>query len=218
MFHALRDACRSNLNPYLARALDVISLPPGARIADLGCGSGVSALEIARLADCTLFAADQDGASLERLKIKLKSAPNGERITVIHSPVEKLKLPEPKMDLVLSEGLFNLIGFAKGLDLSAGFLGFRGYLIIHDNQAGRREKLSLIAGQGFELLESLALSREVWRKHYFDCLARGLEELEHTPGGPEPQSGRRLVEEELKYFQEKPGQCASVYYILRRKG
>lgn len=211
----IKDACRSNFNSYLRKAFSRIHMSKGVKIVDLGCGTGVSALVLAEFIDCRLFAVDQDQASLDHFRRKLKTAPGGGRITVVHCPVDRLALPESEMDIVLAEGLLNIIGFARGLELASGLLSKGGHFVIHDEFAGREQKLGLMDSHGFDLLDSFPLGLEVWREGYYECLERHLEGLEND--GPETVEARRLLQDEVEFFRKHPEQCASIYYILQKR-
>ena len=215
-FHEMRDACRSNFNKYLERALGNIPMPKGVKIADLGCGTGVSALEIARLYDCILNGVDQDRESLDHFKQKLGDFPGPGRIVLIHSSVEKLMLPVREVDLVLVEGLFNLIGFDKGFGLASSLLGENGHMIIHDESADREAKLRFFESHGYEVLDSFILGHDVWGREYFGCLEKQLDRLKALGPGAKSNGIQSLLEAEIKYYIDSPDKCSSIYYILQK--
>ena len=56
--HEIRDNCRSGFNKYLRRAFKHIPRIEDMNILDIGCGTGVSVLEIAKITNSRITAID----------------------------------------------------------------------------------------------------------------------------------------------------------------
>jgi len=177
-------------------------------ILDAGGGTGESTLALLRLSDGFFHVADTDRAALDRLKIKAERAGLNDRISIITASVFDDVLESSAYDLVLAEGLLNVIGMEKGLPRLQELTRTGGYLIIHDESEDAPFKRTLFEHSGLTLLESIELDEKVWRDEYFECLDEAIR-----------SSGREeLFQDELRYIRESrehPLQNRSIIYILQ---
>ncbi|MBL7073818.1 class I SAM-dependent methyltransferase [candidate division KSB1 bacterium] len=140
----IKDNCRANFNKYTRKAFESIPKIENPNILDLGCGTGVPTIEIANLSNGNILAIDSDKECLDWLKQKIKILNYGERISIIHDSIFTVNLPENNYDIILAEGLFNIIGFEKGLLGFSKFLKTNGYFIIHDEFQNREKNYILL--------------------------------------------------------------------------
>lgn len=71
-------------------------LGTGSRIVDTACGAGVGLVRLAEaFPSSTIIGADGDAASLELARASLAEAGVAERVTLLHTPLEELRLDEP---------------------------------------------------------------------------------------------------------------------------
>lgn len=74
----------------------VEKLGAGARIVDIACGSGAGLIRLAReYPECVIVGVDGDRHSLDRARRAIDDAGLGNRIELLHSPLEELALDEP---------------------------------------------------------------------------------------------------------------------------
>ena len=102
------------------------------RILDIGCGSGASTLELARLSGGDIVAVDIDKEALDKLVKKAEIEGLSSRVTVVHSSMLEMDFPSNSFDIIWSEGAISYIGFERGLREWRGLLVPDGYLVIHD--------------------------------------------------------------------------------------
>lgn len=81
----------------LARLAGVIS---DARVVDVACGSGATALLLARELGCVTVGVDLGARAIERAK---RATPAGARATFLHGDAETLALTDASFDVALSE-------------------------------------------------------------------------------------------------------------------
>jgi hypothetical protein len=88
------------LTGELAAALDV---GPGALVADVACGRGASALELAGDRGCDVVGIDLAAASLEAARSAVAAAGLDERVRFVEGDAARLPLADASVDGVLSE-------------------------------------------------------------------------------------------------------------------
>lgn len=216
--HEIRDNCRSGFNKYLRRAFKHIPQIENMNILDIGCGTGVSVLEIAKITDGRITAVDLDKNSLEILGNKIQGTQYKERISIIHSPVETVILPEKSFYIILAEGLFNTIGFKNGLSISSRFLMDNGYFIIHDELKDIEMKLQFFKKNNFRLITSFILDEKIWWEKYCGCMEKQIEIIKKTkPLNTDLDKMFKQKISEIKMYKENPLKFRSIYHVIRKE-
>ena len=205
----IRDHCRKKLIPYTLKALAELPTMEEPRILDMGCGTGVPALALLETYPGSLWAVDTDSESLEWLREKAQTRNITDRINIIQASLLDVSLPGESFDIVLAEGLLNVVGFEKGLPALVRFLKPGGYLILHDELKDDEGKRRTFAGHHLEVLRTIELDANVWWQDYYACL-EALIQKEETIS---------LYERELSEIADiknHPEQFCSVYYVLQK--
>ncbi|MBP7604090.1 MAG: class I SAM-dependent methyltransferase [Spirochaetes bacterium] len=211
-FSDLKDRCRAKLLPYTRRAFS--SVPPVSNplIVDAGCGTGVPTIELARLSGGTIYAVDTDARSLEILRAKADLFGLRKRIRIVDGSIDSPDLPSAGIDILWSEGLFNVIGFEKGMAWASGRVRPGGFLVIHDECAGENEKALLIREHGFTVLDSFILDETIWWDDYYGCLEKAVASLSETVVDEDV----RQAVAEIQEYKKNPGEFRSIFYILEK--
>jgi SAM-dependent methyltransferase len=77
--------------PGLAQRLDA-----GCRVVDTACGTGVGVIRLARTyPNCAVVGIDGDAHSLDQARARVGEAGLGDRVELLHSPLEDMALDEP---------------------------------------------------------------------------------------------------------------------------
>ncbi|MCG8572341.1 MAG: class I SAM-dependent methyltransferase [Spirochaetes bacterium] len=211
----IREQCRANFNIYLIQAFQHIPKNSSLKLLNMGCGTGVSDLFIASLTPYQITAIDIAAHNLEKYQQKQFYQKNQKRFTLIHGSVDKISLPEHSFDIILAEGLFNIIGFEQGFSLANQLLAPEGFIIIHDEFKDHQKKLEIFNHNGFILLESIKLDQQVWQEQYIECLKKNIK-LFLTGKNTEEENEIRQIKSEIELFQQNPHLFQSIYYILYR--
>ncbi len=203
----IKDECRKNLNRFTIEAFSRIPLIDKPLILDAGCGSGVPALALIEHCNGVVFAVDVDRANLHRFEKKASSLKNRDRINIINGSIFNDSLFDFKFDIILAEGLLNVIGFEKGLLALVQYLKNGGYLVVHDELKNDPDKRLLFEKCNLKLLYSFRLMEDVWLNEYFYCLKEKIRTIDHG----------KLYKKELAEIDESisnPGNLRSIYYVL----
>jgi ubiquinone/menaquinone biosynthesis C-methylase UbiE len=166
-FRAEKDLIRKRLFKYTRRAFEKIPRLEKPRILDAGCGSGVSAVELAKLADCKITCIDIDREMLELLRDKIRKEGLEDRIEAAELSILDMDFPENSFDIILAEGSVYAAGFGRALLDWKRFLKPGGFLVIHDSQSDIENKKIAVSACGYQMVNYFLLGSDIWRDEYF---------------------------------------------------
>lgn len=214
----LKDSIRGNLNRYTDRAFAALPEAEFSHILDIGCGSGVPTLELARLCPAKIVAIDNDKSQLEQLDKKLAEGGLKGRIETLCCSVDDMKFEDESFDIIWSEGSIYAVGFEKGLRQWRRFLKPVGYMSIHDERGNIKRKLKLINDCGYRLLDHFILDRDIWWKEYYSPLERELRKLQkaRNKAAGIPDEFRKGLQE-IEFFKKHPERCESVFFVITKQ-
>jgi SAM-dependent methyltransferase len=180
------------------RALDLARVDARAdpAIADLGCGTGASALLLSRWLDARVVAIDAAPAFVERLRERADREGLGDRIDARVGSMESPPIGEASLDLIWSEGAIYNMGFGAGVRAWRRFLRPGGVLAVSEltwTTAGRpaeverhwtreypgiatvSQNLRTLEREGYAPLGFFFLPRRCWEANYYAPLRAGFE-------------------------------------------
>lgn len=211
-----RDTFRANLLKYTRKAFEMLPALDKPRILDIGCGTGLPAIELARLSGGDIIGIDIDQIALDKFARRAEEAGLVDRVRVRNLSLLEMDFPNESFDVIWAEGSINVVGFEKGLKEWGNLLKPNGFLVVHDELKGRERKLELIAECGFKLLGEIELPVEVWQKEYLEPMKREVERAEGR--GEDKDIGKELEtsRKEIEMFRKNPTAWASVFFIVQK--
>jgi SAM-dependent methyltransferase len=214
----LRDRIRKRLLKYTRKAFRMVPKMDRPLILDIGCGSGISTQELARLSRGQVIGIDIDQSALDKFTRRIKGTGLTDQIQVINCSMFDMDFPDGSFDLVWAEGSIYAIGFERGLQEWKQLLKPGGSMMVHDEQGNIKEKLEQISNCGYELLGYFTLSEETWWTEYF----APLEKLVNETRTKHPYD-RSVLEEiqqaqaELDMYRKYPERNSSVCFVMKKK-
>jgi len=211
-YFEIKDICRKGLLKYLSKAISIIPIIENPRIIDVGCGSGVPTLLIAEKFTGKITAIDTDIKSIDVFKVKVKELNLSDRISLSNCSLFDIEVKSNQYDLVLAEGLLNIVGFHKGFLRIIKLLKRKGFIIIHDEFKNQNEKIEFIENNACKILDSFVLDEHVWWNDYFKCLEKEISSITN-------KELLKLFEydlQEIKLFKKNPSPYTSVYSIIEK--
>lgn len=212
------DVVRRNLLKYTRKAFRMLPKfhnPP--RILDIGCGSGVPTMELARLSGGEVIGIDIDQPALDKLIKKIREAGFSDRVQAINCSILDMSFPGESFDIIWSEGSIFVIGFQRGLQEWKRFLKLKGFMIIHDEEGSITQKLEQITGCGYDLFAYFTLTENTWWAEYYAPLEKFIQKTRIKPSDDpklieELQNARR----EIDMFKRHPKRYRSVYFVIKK--
>ncbi len=212
-----RDACRSRLLKYTRKAWEMLPPIQEPRILDIGCGSGLPTIELARWSKGTVVGLDIDQAALDLLAARARAEGLEARVEVRSCSLFDIDLPEGSFDIIWAEGALNDIGFNRALREWRRLLRPDGFLVVHDDARDLDRKLSSIVTNGYELVGYFQLPDDAWWVDYYGPLKEEMRERRKARMG---DSGARAtmdaIQAEIDQYRASPEEFRSVFIAMRR--
>jgi len=223
------------------RALELTGLDTAKplRVADIGCGSGASALVLARLLNARITAVDCFGEFLDQLTQNAEAAGLSDRITTLCCAMEKLPFETGSLDLIWSEGAIYNIGFERGVRDWRPYLREGGLLVVSEitwTTATRpaalqrhweteypeidlaSSKLRILEQQGYSPVGYFVLPEACWLENYYQPLQESFQAF--LERNADNSQARELVEEqrrEIALYQANKTYYSYGFYVASKQ-
>ena len=211
------DNLRKGLNKYTKKAFQMLPKLEKPRILDVGCGSGVPTLELARLSNGQIIGIDIDQPLLDKFTKKIEEAGLTDRVKTMKYSMLNMKFPDESFDIIWSEGSIFRIGFQRGLKEWRRFIKPNGFLVVHDEISDITKKLKFIPICGYKLIDNFILPEDVWWVEYYCPLEKWIQEL-RKKYGDDHETLVMLDKEQQKVdeFKKNPKFHGSVFYVMQK--
>jgi len=164
------------------------------RIADIGCGTGASTLQLANSLNAEITAVDFLPEFIEALKDNAEAGGLSEKIKTLECSMEQLPFAEEEYDVIWSEGAIYNMGFEKGLNEWRRFLKPGGALIVSEitwitntrpseiqhywdaaypEIATASSKIEILEKSGYSPIGYFVLPESCWLESYYRPLQDG---------------------------------------------
>ena len=213
-----KDACRKNLSKYTIRAFQTLPRIEAPTILDIGCGSGVPTLELARQCNGEIIGLDIDRSLLDILEKKIQRAGLSDRVRAVERSMFELGFPDENFDIIWAEGSISVIGFEKGIRDWKRFIKPRGYLVVFDQSRGLSEKLKQMTSSGYDLIDHFEVKGEAFWADYYIPLQKRINNLRNEYR--EDKKAQRALEKEqseIDMVKRDPSRFSSTFFIIQKK-
>lgn len=162
---------------------------PNFKIADIGCGTGSSAIQLAKETHAAVLAVDLFADFLVKVKQNAELAGVSDKVSTLQADMTQLSLENESLDLIWSEGAIYNIGFEKGLREWNRFIRRNGYIAVTEStwltdsrpseienfwmdaypQMDTLEKnVAKMAQAGYHIIKTAVLSNDCWTKEFYE--------------------------------------------------
>lgn len=212
-----RDQFRQNLNKYTRKAFYTLPKMDNPEILDVGCGTGVPTMELARISNGEILATDIDQDALDYLNEKIKDNRLEDRVKTMNLSLFDLGFLDESFDIIWAEGSIFAIGFQKGLENWRHLIKDNGFMVVHDPFQDHHQKLDAIEKCGYELLDCFLIDHQLWWLNFYQPYENNIKYLqEKYIDNPLIQQALKDEENEIKMFMNNPQGNCSIFYILKK--
>ena len=212
-------------------------LPPQPLILDIGCGSGMQTIELARLTDGKIVAMDTHQSFLDELTQRARQAGVADKIETRNQSMFSLAVEDKSVDVIWSEGAIYIMGFEKGLRAWRPFLKPGGYVAVTEITWLRPDppqelrafwdtecpamqsvqaNLDVIRAAGYREIAHFVLPPLAWWTHYYTPLEARVATLRKKyPGDPEAQQLLKEMQREIDLFRTYSDWYGYAFYVMQ---
>ena len=178
------------------KAIELAGLSPSdpVKIADIGCGTGASTLQLAQSLNARVTAVDFSPDFLEVLEANAEEEGLSSRISTLLCPMEQLPFAEGEYDVFWSEGAVYNMGFENGVNNWRLFLRPGGLLVVSEitwttgdrpsevqkfwdsaypEIATAADNIGVLERTGYSPIAYFALPESCWIDNYYRPLQEG---------------------------------------------
>lgn len=201
LIHLHEDAPRQGPGEaaVLDRMIDRLRIGDGARAADLGCGSGSTALRLAVARSFDVLALDAAEPFIDRLRARLAATPPPRgAVRAVLGDMAAPPVAPGTLDLIVSEGAAYAIGFAHALALWRPLVRPGGGLVVSEcvwfgtqrpqaaaahwsaaypGMGSIADAVARAEAAGWRLVAAERLPAAAWRESYYRPLAARIDAL-----------------------------------------
>ena len=213
-----RDRFRKRLLKYTRKAFKLLPEVEEPRILDVGCGSGVPTIELARLSKGIVVGVDFDQSLLDKLNGKIEREGLSNSVETRKCSMFELDFPDENFEIIWAEGAVQTIGFEEGLKQWRRLLKPNCFLVVHDEIKAVSNNLEKTRGFGYKLMNHFSLPADAWWIEYYKPLENLVKELYETYKDDfEALRMLEKVQNEIAMVKGNPEEYSSAFYILQKK-
>ncbi|HWQ65578.1 MAG TPA: methyltransferase domain-containing protein [Methanospirillum sp.] len=215
-------------------------VPKGGHILDIGCGSGMQTLTLARLCpDSKITATDIYQPFLDDLMLRAKKAGLDGNIVAHCASMDNLPFTEASYDLIWSEGSAFIIGLLPALHYWKQFLKPEGHLVVSDctwftnspsdecrefldeicpDMKSESDTEDMIRTAGYSVQGSFRLADAGWWDNYYTPLSARLPILrEKYANNADAQMIIQGLEKEMEIHQKYSKEYGYTFFVLKKQ-
>ncbi|MFX0132612.1 MAG: class I SAM-dependent methyltransferase [Candidatus Hodarchaeota archaeon] len=214
-------------------------LPKKPKILDIGCGTGMQTIEIAKLTEGKIIALDIHQPFLDKLKSRAINEGVLNKIEVLNRTMFAMDFEENFFDLIWSEGAIYFLGIEKGLKEVKRFLKRGGYVVVSElcwlkkdppeearnffqseypGMQSIEQNIKVINDLGYQLIDYFILPKSAWCDNYYIPLEKRVKLLRKKyKNDPEAKKLLDSTQNEINIFRKHSDYYGYVFFIMKDK-
>lgn len=201
---------------YTRKAFKMLPKMVKPQILDIGCGSGIPTIELARLNDGEVIGIDIDREELKKLNLRIEKGGSSNRVKAIYCSIYKIDFPDEYFNILWDEGALHLLDLKKSLRECNRLLKSNGFLIIGETTKWMKNKFEIFSKFGFKLTNQILLPEGCWWTEYYAPLEEKIKELRKKYKGTEDLQKLKQHEREIKMVKKSPKEFDCGFYIMQK--
>ncbi len=211
---------------------------PPLKIADIGCGTGASTIQLARELDAEITAVDFLPEFLEELQTRAREHGVADKISTLRCSMDALPFADEDFDVIWSEGAIYNMGFEAGVSAWRRFLKPGGKLVISEITWLTSErpselqahwdaeyseidvasaKIGVLERHGFIPEGYFYLPTSCWFENYYRPMQNGFDAFLERNGGSD--QAREIIESEkaeIALYEKHQNHYSYGVYIAKK--
>ncbi|MBN1944875.1 MAG: class I SAM-dependent methyltransferase [Bradymonadales bacterium] len=186
------------------------------RILDIGCGSGLPTIELARLSNGEVVGIDTNGSELAELQRRIEDHGLQPRVKAVHVSLLETRFEPASFDLLWDEGTLHLTDPKKSLPVCRHLLRPNGFLVMHETIAWFEGVMVQLSELGFEVFDRLPLPSRCWWTDYYAPLEERIQALGVHESDVVDAERLAQIEREIAMVQADPERFDCDFFIARK--
>ena len=237
--HQKRQGPGGEADTRKALALANLESSEPLRIADIGCGTGASALQLAQSLNAEITAVDFLPEFIEVLRDNAEAQGLSDKIDTLVCSMEQLPFAEEEYDVLWSEGAIYNMGFEKGLNEWRRFLKPGGILAVseitwitntrpaelqqywesqYSEVATASSKIETLEQCGYSPIGYFVLPESCWLENYYGPLQDGFPSfLSRHKGDAAAASVIEAEKQEIALYKKYKSYYSYGVYVARKQ-
>ena len=212
-----RDRFRERSLKYTRKAFRMLPKLDKPRILDVGCGSGVPTLELAKLSKGEVVGLDIDRSLLDELNRKIEVEGLSNCVTTRKCSMFEMDFPDESFNVIWAKGAISVIGFERGLKEWRRLPKPGGFLVVHAETRRMLDKLERVPSFGYKLLNQFLLPEDTHWTEYYRPLETRIKELRAKyKNNPRALQILRKHHYEIDMVKRNPKKYGSAFYIMQK--
>lgn len=212
------EELRARLLKYSRQAYRLLPAAHKPRILDIGCGTGLPTIELARWSHGEVTGIDTDGAALARLRRRIEGAGLNERITAVNASIYDTGLPAEAFDIIWDEGALHVLDPTRSFPECLRLLKPDGFLAMCETVRWLESVSGRLGSFGFSLFDRHPLPAGCWWTEYYAPLDSRIRALREKHGEAIDLVELARYENEIRMVRDDPGRFDCTFYLVRRTG
>jgi ubiquinone/menaquinone biosynthesis C-methylase UbiE len=213
----VRDKFRERFNKYTRKAFQVLPEIKNPRILDIGCGSGIPTIELAKLSKGEIIGLDINQSLLDKMNRRIEEEGLLDQVKSVRCSLLKIDFPDESFDIIWAEGSIWIIGFERGLKEWRRLLKPKGFLVVHDEIRTVSNKLEKIPSYGYKLFGNFQLPENAWWTEYYRPLEKRTSHLTlKYKNNLEALKALEELQSEIDSVKSNPKEHRSAFYLMQK--
>ena len=208
-------------------------------ILDIGCGTGIHTIQLAKLIDGKITAIDNHQAFLDKLQRRLEKEGVVDKIVCLPGDMGAMDFEKESFNVIWAEGSIFILGFARGLKEWWKYLKPGGLMALTEifwfkpappeelkaflgqecpGMIGLEEAVAVIERSGYNLIDHFPLPEIAWWADYYRPLERLLEAFrEKYRDNSEALGIIEHIQREIDMYRKYSDYYGYIFFMLGKK-
>jgi ubiquinone/menaquinone biosynthesis C-methylase UbiE len=221
----MRDRNKPNLNiddfrevflKYTQKAFQMLPKLDNPQILDIGCGTGIPTIELAKLTDGFITAMDINSKDLRKLEKKIEEQGFENRIKIIEGSLLNYNFKPLSFDIIWAEGVIHIIGFKRGFKVCHKILKKGGFLVLNEAIKGIKDYIDQLSSFGFTLYDWFKLPDNAWWDEFYKLLESRIKKLSEMNLNKNLRNKMSRYKRDIEMVKSNPKNFNTAFYILQK--